>query len=86
MGLEWRDRDLHPLIQRQRFDETGELSLVLGAIQANDPHSASGYGPLPHSQQMSVVRQFGCRSGLCVLTVLDHSLRGSVRHGDLELD
>ena len=32
MGLERRNRDLHPLVERQRAEQTVELLLAVGAV------------------------------------------------------
>src|SRR6266511_3262986 len=85
VGLEWGDGDVHPLIERQRAEQTIQLSFAVSAVQANGG-IAAGDGPLPDPDKMPLVRQLGCGGCLGALAVLDLSVRGPVGNIDLELD
>ncbi len=85
MGLEWDDSNLHPLVQRQRAEQTVELGSAVGSVQPEDLRLA-GDGPLPHPDEMSLRDQLGGAGCLGGFACRDLGFRGTARNDDLELD
>jgi hypothetical protein len=86
MGLERSDADAHPLIQRQRLEQTVELRFAVGAVKAEDPALARSDGPLPEPDEVPLVHELGGGGCFGALAVLDLGRRSSVRNVDLELN
>jgi hypothetical protein len=86
VGLERGDGEVHPCMERQNAEQTIELGLAVGAVQANDRGVAGPGGLVPDPDKMPLVGQLGCGGGLGALAVLDLSGWGPVGNVDLELD
>src|SRR6266496_3098185 len=86
MGPERGNGDMHPLAERQRAEQTVEMGLAVGAVQANGLGLAGRDGRFPEPDKMPLVHQLGCGGCLGPLAVLDLRLWSPVRNVDLELD
>jgi hypothetical protein len=86
MGLEWSDGDAHPLVERQRTEQTIEFDFGVSAIQPEDLGLAEWGGSAPDPQKMPFIHQLGCGGRLGVLAFVDLRLWSSLRHLDLEFD
>jgi hypothetical protein len=84
MGLERGDRDIRPLVERQPAEQSIELRLTAGPVQAEDLGLAGRDRPLPDADEMPLANQVG--DGLGALALLDLGFRGSVGDIDRELD
>lgn len=73
-------------MERQHAEQTIELGLAVGAVQANDRGVAGPGGLVPDPDKMPLVGQLGCGGGLGALAVLDLSGWGPVGNVVLELD
>ena len=69
MGLERRHRDPQPVGERQLGEQSVELSLAVGAVQADGGYPVAGSRPSPQADEMPLVRQPGCSRRLGLLTV-----------------
>ena len=86
MGFERRHCDTQPVGERQVGEQSVEMSLTVGAIQANSRRPVADSRPSPQSNEMPLVGQLGCGRRLGLLTVSDFGLRRSSRNVDVELD
>ena len=86
MGFERRHRDTQPVGERQAGEQSVEMSLAVGAIQANGRRPVADSRPSPEPNEMPLVGQFGCGRRLGFLARSDFGLRRSCRNVDIELD
>jgi hypothetical protein len=85
MRAERRDRDVHPLGERECLQQTVQLGFALGTVQAEDRVPFARDVARPDAYKMAVMHQPGCGDRLGSLAIADFRLRRSVRHLDLEL-
>jgi hypothetical protein len=85
-GFERRHRDTQPVGERQVGEQRVEMSLAIGAVQANGRCPAADSRPSPQPDEMPLVRQLGCSRRLGLLAVPDFGLRRSCWNVELELD
>jgi len=85
----WRerdDRDLHPVGQRQRAEQTVELRLAVRGVEADHRRVVRDRVPPPDAKESAFVHEPGRRGRLGARALLDLALGSPLRNLDLELD
>jgi hypothetical protein len=76
MGLERSDRDVHPVVEGQSVEETGELRFAVSAVQAEGPGLPGRGVELPQPDEMPFLNEAGRGGCLGAVTGLDLARRG----------